>query len=100
MAEERDRLQELDALGEAVARAKDVIARLRRHNRELAAQLSKAKSGLEGRPATAEAGELVAARKRGREATLASELQLLRSERQQIRERIARVLDQVESLNL
>jgi chromosome segregation ATPase len=99
------RLRELEALEGKVYRAKELISRLRESNRELASQLEAIKDRIE----TQEPSAFASATDREEEASstapsprrgLNAEVERLQRERLEIRERVSRLLQQLESLEL
>jgi hypothetical protein len=98
MGESGERVKELDYLGGKVYQAKELISRLRETNRDLTSRLEEAQRRLESqtiveRPAAAEIAE-----SHPDTEALVVEVTRLRDERQQIRERVSRLLERIEAL--
>jgi chromosome segregation ATPase len=90
MAETRKRSGELEALADRVRQATTLIGRLKKSNLELSAELDEVKRRLvSGAPRSAK-GEVRA--ETADSAQLLAQLKVLRQERQQIREKISRLL--------
>jgi len=104
MAEADDRAQELDYLGGKVYQAKELIGRLRESNRALNSRLG----DIERRLQEAESTPLEREPSSGQEAAsvdsgnreLAAEIERLRSQRREIRDRVSRLLERIEGLDL
>jgi uncharacterized coiled-coil DUF342 family protein len=101
VADSDERAQELDYLGGKVYQAKELIGRLRESNRVLSARLEE----VEHRLQTAESGSQEPAPARGEEVDpsnreLIAEVKRLRKERRVIRDRVSKLLERIESLDL
>ena len=86
--------QELEVLGRKVREASELIGHLRDSNRALAAELAEIKLLLVKEPASAKDKVSSAPA-----SDVSAELKLLRQERQQIRERIVHLLEQLEEVS-
>ena len=84
----------LKTLGEKVAAARDLIARLRARNQSLATEIKALKRALDRDDEPLSEGAAPAAPA----GTSDAELELLRREREDVRERIGRVLRQLDEL--
>jgi chromosome segregation ATPase len=93
MPKKPDRPRELESLGKKVREASDVISRLRDTNRALATELEAMKIRL------AEGGSSPKANLAASGSKPAAELALLRQEREQIRDRIVHLLEQLEEIS-
>jgi hypothetical protein len=103
MGEAANRLPDLDVLTGKVYQAKELISRLRQSNRELSSRLGEIKrrfetqeSVIDGVEADPQAGLDVASPPD----SLAGEVERLRKERLEIRERVSHLLKQIESLDI
>lgn len=90
------RPRELEALGAKVHQAKELISRLRESNRELTVQLETIKARLD----TQDPGDSGGVLPWEPEPVLMAELERLRRERHEIRERVSRLLEQLENLEI
>jgi hypothetical protein len=101
MGESGSRLPDLEALSGKVYQAKELISRLRQANLELTGRLEEIQSRLDtredGAPQTPQDSHPQVP---ADESKVAAELERLRRERLEIRERVARILQQIESLEL
>ena len=96
MSKKPYRPQELEVLGKKVREASELIGHLRDSNRALAAELAEIKLRLVKEPASAKDKPTAAP---AAEVSPEPELKLLRQERQQIRERIVHLLEQLEEVS-
>ena len=100
MGETDSRLPDLEVLSGKVYQAKELINRLRHANRELTARLEEIQSRLDtqddvrSEPAKDDLSRASAATESG------AELERLRRERREIRERVSHLLQQMDSLEL
>ena len=96
MAKKSERSRELELLGEKIREAKELIGQLKERNRALTAELAEAR----GRP-TASGSEQSEAKngpsRRQSKSAQSSQLELLRRERQEIREKISYLLEKLEA---
>jgi chromosome segregation ATPase len=101
MGEANSRLPDLEVLSGKVYQAKELINRLRHANRELTARLEEIQSRLDTQedvrpePAKDDPSRASAAATEA-----AAELERLRRERREIRERVSHLLQQMDSLEL
>ncbi len=99
------RSRELEALGGKVYRAKELINRLKESNRELTGQLEVIKRRLDTQgpvvpdPTPRPSQETPVATP-GADAAIMAEVERLRRERSEIRERVSRLLQQIDSLEI
>jgi uncharacterized coiled-coil DUF342 family protein len=104
MGETANRLPDLDLLTGKVYQAKELISRLRQSNRELASRLEEIQRRLETQEP--DALESRSTRPEGAapsplsDSKLAAEVERLRRERSEIRERVSHLLQQIESLDI
>jgi hypothetical protein len=100
MAKKSDRPRELELLGEKVREAKELIGQLRESNRALAAELTELKSRLGDTKSASGKREAKAAgaagSRREPKAAQSAQLELLRRERKQIRQKISHLLEKLE----
>ncbi len=104
MAEADDRAHDLDYLGGKVYQAKELIGRLRESNRALSARLGDIEKRLQESESTPQerdpsSGEEPVSLDSGNR-ELAAEVERLRGQRHEIRERVSRLLERIESLDL
>ncbi len=94
MAKKSNRPRELEILGEKVREAKELIGQLKESNRALAAELAELKSlgGVESEKSEATSSPPHRQSKSGK----SSQLELLRRERKEIREKVSHLLQTLE----
>ena len=95
MAKKSDRPRELEILGDKVREAKELIGQLKESNQALAAELAELKSRLDGvgsEKSEATSGAPHLQSKSGK----SSQLELLRRERKDIREKVSHLLQTLE----
>ncbi len=94
MAKKSNRPRELEILGEKVREAKELIGQLKESNRALAAELAELKSlgGVESEKSEATSSPPHRQSKSGK----SSQLELLRRERKEIREKVSHLLKTLE----
>ncbi len=95
MAKKSNRPRELEILGEKVREAKELIGQLKGSNRVLAAELAELKSRLDG----VELGKSEATSSPPHQQSKSgksSQLELLRRERKEIREKVSHLLQKLE----
>ena len=104
MGEAGSRLPDLEVLSGKVYQAKELISRLRQANRELTTRLEEIQSRLDTQedvaPDSPASPQYDASRASAGESKSAAELERLRQERREIRERVSRLLQQMDSLEL
>lgn len=95
MAKKSHRPRELELLGEKVREAKELIGQLKERNRALTAELTELRSRPNG--VESETGEEKSSSSRRRsESAQSAQLDLLRRERKEIRDRISHLLQKLE----
>jgi chromosome segregation ATPase len=104
MGESVRRLPDLEVLSGKVYQAKELISRLRQENRELTRRLEEIHSRLDTQndavPESTPSPRGDISQVSAGETKAAVELERLRRERREIRERVSRLLQQIESLDL
>ena len=101
MVEADNRLPDLEVLTGKVYQAKELISRLRHANRELSTRLDEIGRRLDTQEEVAPERERAEpTRASSTEPAAVAELERLRLERREIRERVSHLLQQIESLDL
>ncbi len=94
MANNADPPRELELLGEKVRQAKEFIGRLKESNRALTAEVAELKSRLDGEEA-GEGQKKTSPPRRQSKSAQSAQLELLRRERKEIREKISHLLQKL-----
>jgi chromosome segregation ATPase len=100
MGDAGSRLPDLEVLSGKVYQAKELISRLRHANRELTTRLGEIQGRLDTQEKPPAAPQDEPARISAAEPEVVAELERLRLERREIRERVSRLLRHMESLEL
>ena len=95
MAKNSDPPRELELLGEKVREAKELVGRLKESNRALTAELAELKSRLDSKESEKGEEKSSPPRRQSKSAPSA-QLELLRRERKEIREKISHLLQKLE----
>ena len=99
MAKKSTRPRELELLGQKVREAKELVGQLRESNRSLTSELAELKGRLEGVESSAgpAAENKSSPPRRQSESVQSAQLDLLRRERKEIREKISHLLEKLEA---